>query len=39
MAITKALVEAMGGTIAVESQVGAGSTFAITLPGVAPAAS
>jgi two-component system OmpR family sensor kinase/two-component system sensor histidine kinase BaeS len=32
LAIAKALVEAMGGTITAESQVGAGSTFGVWLP-------
>jgi two-component system, OmpR family, phosphate regulon sensor histidine kinase PhoR len=32
LAIVKHLVEAMGGTVAVESQVGAGTTFRIELP-------
>jgi two-component system OmpR family sensor kinase len=32
LAIAKALVEAQGGTIAVDSQIDEGSTFAVTLP-------
>lgn len=37
MAITKGLVEAHGGSIEVESELGAGSTFRFTLPMTAPA--
>jgi signal transduction histidine kinase len=32
LAIAKALVEAQGGTISVDSQIDEGSTFAVTLP-------
>jgi signal transduction histidine kinase len=32
LAITKALVEMQGGQVSVESEVGTGSTFAITMP-------
>ena len=39
LAITRRLVEAHGGAIAVESQVGKGSTFSITLPAEAGSAS
>ena len=35
--ITLHLVEKMGGSISVQSQEGQGSTFAVTLPAVAPA--
>ncbi len=38
LAITKALVDLMGGTIAVESAPGAGTTFVVTLPCGADAA-
>jgi signal transduction histidine kinase len=34
LSIAKALVEAQGGTIAAQSQVGQGSRFTATLPGV-----
>ena len=39
LAIAKAIVEAHGGTIGVESSVGAGSTFSISIPLVSPSAS
>lgn len=35
LSIAKALVEAQGGTIAVDSQLGQGSTFTVTLPAAA----
>jgi len=35
LAVTKATVEGHGGTIEVESEVGEGSTFTITLPPIA----
>ena len=37
LSITKRLVEHMGGTISVQSQIGRGSTFRIFLPGIATA--
>ena len=38
MSIVKSLVDKMGGTIEVSSQVGVGSTFVITIPfDIAPA--
>ena len=38
LAISKSLVELHGGTIAVDSEVGRGSTFTIPLPVTGPAA-
>jgi signal transduction histidine kinase len=38
LAITRRIVEAHGGTLAIESTVGAGSTFTITLPAAVSAA-
>jgi two-component system OmpR family sensor kinase len=39
LAIVKSLVEAHGGRVTVQSEVGAGSTFTVTLPRHAEAAS
>jgi signal transduction histidine kinase/CheY-like chemotaxis protein len=38
LAITKRLTEALGGSVSVQSEVGIGSTFTLTLPVVAPGA-
>jgi len=38
LALTRALVDAMQGTLDIESEVGTGSTFAVTLPRVPPPA-
>ena len=38
LAVTRSLVEAMGGRVAVESETGEGTRFTLTLPATAPSA-